>query len=314
MKRYRPSHLFLLLLLIAGAVVVLIASPWNPESDLQWRQTLISWLKAPEVAAPNTTKADTGKPKSDGKAATHVNQPANKPARQLLAQWRSFSYAPPRYAIEVLQVYDDWSCKITTAKGGTGKPCSWKRVPGDRFVIEFPNNTSRLSASLGPPLSIEGKKQSGTASYLSVKLDDKHRQTFVLAGSADEKMVVDTVKAGYEWNQGNHREAIAHYRNAIAGGSTYARITLAWILATMQNFQQPEAAIQLLTPLDPGKNYAVANTLAAAYAANKQYDKAVTTGESACRQAPKQLHKTCMKRLSLYRKNQAFVSSAPPSR
>jgi tetratricopeptide (TPR) repeat protein len=198
---------------------------------------------------------------------------------------------------------------ITTTKGGPGKPCSWKRIPGDQFVISFPNNDNRLNASLAPALSIAGRKQSGTASYLFVALDDSHQQSFVLSGSADERMVVDTVKAGYEWDRGNYRKATAHYRSAITQGSDPARLRLAWILATVREFQQPKSALRLLEPLEAGNKPGIAHTLAAAYAADQQYAKATSIAEAACNNSPKTRRKACLERLALYRNGQAYTTS-----
>ena len=80
----------------------------------------------------------------------------------------------------------------------------------------------------------------------------------------------------------------------------------------MREFQQPKSALKLLAPLEADNKPAAANALAAAYAADQQYAKAVNVAEDACKKAPEARRKTCLERLALYRLGQAYSTSGGP--
>ena len=233
------------------------------------------------------------------------------PTKQLIAEWRSFSYNPPRYAIENLLVFSDFSCEVTVANNYSRQNCVWKRVGDDGMEVVFANK-SRVNARLSAPLSTEGKKQPGTAGYLIADLGDKRKQLFVLAGSDDDKMVRDTVLGEWDWSNGKFKTGVDHLRNAYARGSNYARIRLGWIYATVAEFHLPKIALRLLEPLAVNRNFGTLDALAAAYAANKQFDQAVSTATAACKLALEAERDACLRRLEQYRKQQPFVVSVAP--
>jgi len=254
----------------------------------------------------------TDEPTAEPTAKSTSTPAMTKPEKKLLAEWRSFSYSPPRYAVEAVLIYDDFSCVVAEAANKTRSPCSWKRADGDGLLIDFPNQ-SKVTAKLNPPLSNAGKKQPDTAGYLVISLDENRRQLFVLAGSEDDKMVVDTVRGENHWEQRRYREAVKELRNALAKGSVYARLRLAWIYSTTTEFHLPAVALKLLHPLRVNNNsYGVVDSFAAAYAANGQFDKAVIAGERACELAPKPEVSACLTRLSGFKAGQAVVTALPP--
>ncbi len=257
---------------------------------------------------PVETQATSTPPTPSTTDASAMTTP---PAKQLIAEWRSFSYNPPRYAIENLLVYSDFSCEVTVADDDKRRTCAWKRVDGDAMEVVFANK-SRIRARLSAPLSTEGKKKPGTAGYLIADLGDRRKQLFVLAGSDDDKMVRDTVLGEWDWSNGKFKTGVDHLRNAYARGSSYARLRLGWIYATVAEFHLPKVALRLLEPLAVNRNFGTLDALAAAYAANKQFDQAVNTATAACKLAPEAERGGCLQRLEQYRKQQPFVVSVAP--
>jgi len=251
----------------------------------------------------------TDEPTAEPTAKSTSTPAMTKPEKKLLAEWRSFSYSPPRYAVEAVLIYDDFSCVVAEAANKTRSPCSWKRSDSDHMQIDFPNH-SKVTAKLNPPLSKAGKKHPGTAGYLVIPLDKTRQQLFVLAGSEDDKMVIDTVRGESNWEKRRYNDAVRELRNALAKGSVYARLRLAWIYSTTKEFHLPVVALKLLHPLRVNDhNYGVMDTFAAAYAANGQYRDAVTAAETACKLAPEPQKPACLQRLASFKSGQPVVTA-----
>lgn len=278
---------------------------------------LISWLfiAATGLASLSCSKNNDDPTDGPNAATTPITAESamTKPKNNLLAEWHSFSYNPPLYGVEKLLIYDDFSCAVTASSDNSNTPCSWKRVSNDRMILDFPGNKSEVATSLRPALSTEGKKHPETAGYLIIDLSKSHRQLFVLANSEDDRMVQDTVNGERNWNAGNYDAGVKDLRSAQSQGSMYARIRLGWIYATNKEFYLPALALKLLDPLRVNdKNYGVMNALAAAYAANSQYDKAVKTAETACALASAEEKDGCRARLSHYRTGQPLITLVQP--
>jgi tetratricopeptide (TPR) repeat protein len=123
--------------------------------------------------------------------------------------------------------------------------------------------------------------------------------------------------------QGNFVPAIADFRKALAIDPHWAEAhrSLAWLHATCPDpdFQDPRAAIeaaeqaaQLATPND----YLTLDTLAAAHASARNFDKAKQVQLQAIANAPPEAIAPLKQRLSLYRGGQVFrnVSTPAPKR
>jgi len=225
----------------------------------------------------------------------------------LLATWQSFSYNPPQYAVETLLIYNDFSCTITAADRPQKNLCHWQRDANQQLSFSFPNSSAVITARLRPAKSIEGKKQPYTAGYLLANLADSRQQIFVLAGSADADMVREAIDGESLWNAGQRQQGVAKLGSALQLGSTWARLRLGWLHATTQEFLQPALAVQLLFPLRENQSFPVQNALAAAYAANGEYPKAVEHATLACSLTIGEQQANCEQRLTLYRNNQPFV-------
>lgn len=86
----------------------------------------------------------------------------------------------------------------------------------------------------------------------------------------------------------NVETAVRYFERAIAAGSVPARNNLAWIFATstIEEIRDGERAVALIRPIALlYDNWQYLDTLAAAYAANGEFDEAVTTQERAIEDA-----------------------------
>ena len=249
-------------------------------------------------------------------ACSQNEQPSSKtsnqtetvqPVPRLLADWRSFSYNPPKYGIERLLVYSDHNCTIEMPEQRSTRPCQWERMPNDRLRIVFDSVNSAVAARLLPPLSVAGRKKAGTAAYLVVDLKNGQKQLFVLKDSPDNDMVLDTVKGLLLWRRGNHGQAMQLLRTAFNQGSPYARLQLAFIHAASPEFLQPKTAMKLIEPLMKKRdNFEVMNTAATVLAANGRFKEAVATAKAACRVTPESLRPLCQQRLALYEQGKPY--------
>lgn len=251
-------------------------------------------------AAPDSTPVDS--------AATAV---AAKPEPRVLADWRSYSFNPPRYGTERLLIKDDQSCMLLVAADDSQSPCSWQHLEDDRIEISFPASGRSAVARLQGPKSIEGRELARATGYLVVDLDENRRQLFVLSGSPDADMVLETIEGERAWRAGRHGPGIFHLREATDAGSVYARLRLGWIYASSAELGNPGEALRLLEPLQTNQVYNVQNALAAAYAANDRFAEATATAEIACKLADDARRAGCLKRLEQYRAGTPL--SATPS-
>lgn len=251
-----------------------------------------------------TACAPDSEPTGASPAVASTDNPASASAATkptLLARWQSFSYNPPRYAVETLEIYNDFSCAIAS-KGQTGAtPCHWARADNDQLTISFPKRSDTLSASLRPAKSIKGKQQPGVAGYLVVTLAENKRQIFVLDGSEDAQMVRDAIDGESLWIAGQRQQAVEKLNSALQRGSTYARLRLGWLYASNSDFLQPALALKLLLPLRNNQSYPVQNALAVAYAADGNFPKAIQHATLACALGNSEQQQDCQRRLAKYR-------------
>lgn len=123
-------------------------------------------------------------------------------------------------------------------------------------------------------------------------------------------MVREAIAGESLWNARQRRQGIARLEESLQRGSTWARLTLGWLHASMQEFLQPDLALKLLLPLREIPSYQVQNALAAAYAANNDYSNAIRHAELACTLTSGEQQTDCEQRLTLYRHKQPFIISA----
>jgi spermidine synthase len=120
---------------------------------------------------------------------------------------------------------------------------------------------------------------------------------------------------------GDQLSAIQHYRRAVLCRDDYvaAHNNLAWILATdaSEHVRDPDDALlhaRRAVELTNEQNFAVLDTLATAYAAAGDFEKAVATADRALQLAkPSDLPpaQQIRRRLELFRNQQPFRMSAP---
>jgi len=262
---------------------------------------LLACSPEPETSAqaPQPARADSA-----------PSQPSAKPAaRELLATWQSFSYAPPQYAVETLLIYNDFSCTISTQPQHSNNPGQWKRIDDDQLQFSFPNSQNTITASLRQANSIEGKQQPGKAGYLWVTLTDDKKQLFVLAGSPDATMVRESIDGESLWAAGQRQQGLEKLNSALQRGSVWARLRLGWLYATTQEILQPALALKLLLPLRNNRSYTVQTALASAYAANGEFPTAIERATLACSLSNERDRAGCEQRLAGYREQQASTAS-----
>jgi tetratricopeptide (TPR) repeat protein len=119
--------------------------------------------------------------------------------------------------------------------------------------------------------------------------------------------------------QGHYDQALTDYRRALARDPNWseAHRGIAWLDATCPNpnFQNPQDAIaeaQQAAKLTPTTDYVILDTLAAAHASARQFEKAVEIEQEALKSAPPELVPSLEQRLALYRHGQPY-QNAPPS-
>ena len=120
---------------------------------------------------------------------------------------------------------------------------------------------------------------------------------------------------------GRPRAAMAHFRHAMALAPGWAAPggELAWLLATSpdDDIRDPQAAIRLAEAAlerTGGRDVAILDTVAAAYAAAGRYDDAVRTAETALDVAgpdADRLYRQVRERLLLYRGRQPYRAARP---
>ncbi len=128
-------------------------------------------------------------------------------------------------------------------------------------------------------------------------------------------------KAGQFYEMGKYAEAIAYYRKAADGGNAWGQNNLAWILATFKHseFRNGELAVcyALKAVEQEPKNAAFVQTLAAAYARNNEFDKAVETQRrvltllqdehTVSKELRELLQKDHKEKLTLYQNQNAYI-------
>lgn len=123
-------------------------------------------------------------------------------------------------------------------------------------------------------------------------------------------------------NRGAAYMALAQYKKAdadlrkaveMAPNLADASNRLAWFLATCQDkeFRNGEEAVKLAekaVELSENKDWSFLDTLAAAYAENGDFAKAIATGNKALEMAPEAAKEECKTRLAMFEKKEAYRS------
>ena len=133
--------------------------------------------------------------------------------------------------------------------------------------------------------------------------------------------LVFTDRADAHNHLGNWGRAAADYRQAINLDNALGRAYqgAAWLMATCpdQRFRDASRALQAAeraVELDGGGDYRYLDTMAAAYAANGNYEKAVTYVTDAIELAPESEIKALKNRKTLYTQNQPFQQASRSNR
>jgi len=121
-------------------------------------------------------------------------------------------------------------------------------------------------------------------------------------------------------SQGDMSKSVLHFQRALQADSSQVQVmnTLAWLLATTSEEEVRDAreALRLSLQCAEKTNYrnpAVFNTLAAAYAANGDFENAIQWQTRALAAAPPSMKPTCQRRLETYRKGQSLIINSEPA-
>jgi tetratricopeptide (TPR) repeat protein len=180
-----------------------------------------------------------------------------------------------------------------------------------RSVLKVEPDDYAALANLADCLQIQGKTQEAIDSYnraLKLKPDDASIHSRL--GQALKE-------------QGRLAETVAQHRSALAIDPNFAPSlnNLAWTLATTQDgtIRNPSEAVRLaerVCVLTSFEDYNCLDTLAAAYAGEGQFDKAVQTAQKAIALAKAANEPASVedisKKLQLYQAKQAYIEPSPP--
>ncbi|MFO0791230.1 MAG: tetratricopeptide repeat protein [Pirellulales bacterium] len=129
-----------------------------------------------------------------------------------------------------------------------------------------------------------------------------------------------TLRGNLAAEQGRFEKAGEDFERALAIDANWAEAlrSLAWLRATCpdQRFRDAEKALeaaQHAAKLAPTEDYRMLDTLAAANACGKHFDKAVELQKRAVETAPRDLSTPLAERLAMYERNQSYVATSPHS-
>ena len=252
--------------------------------------------------------------KEESTAGQKTALPEMPTETKLVGHWHSYSHIPPTYAMDEVLLFNNRTCEIRKNKRPV-KPsfCYWKRTEGLNIEIYAgPSNeqVKKLEGTLQSSRSmIKENSSDARARYMTIKLNDTHRQQFVLGATADAKMVFTEVTAEAELKNKNYQKAVSRYYEAIDLGSVHARIRLGLIHATTKEYLDPAKALELLQPISNRNHYGILTAVAAAYAANGNFEKAIDVATSSCTLVKKNQNafKQCNQRLEIYKSHIPLV-------
>lgn len=238
------------------------------------------------------------------------------PVPALLAQWDSYSFQPPYYGYEKIRMFDDGGCEVSASSGNTVPACRWSSDGKGALQIGVGASDQQLRTLQGvlQGSMLDEAQDRTTGRYLQLDLGEGRNQVFVMADTEDAAMVRTAIEAEQAWNAGQAARAVGKFQHAADQGNLYARMRLGWILATTEEFLDPSAALAMLEPLGEHENYNVVSALAAAHAANGEFDAAVEAATRACEMArsdPPNFEQ-CTKRLALFREGKPYIMAVGP--
>lgn len=174
-----------------------------------------------------------------------------------------------------------------------------------RTAAKYAPQSAETYNSIGVTLRMQGEFAEAIKAYdQAIEFDPSDMSAYVNRGYAHK-------------SQGDFGKALKDYEKALElePDSPSAMNDLAWLLATCSDkkIRDGRSALELALKACRAVEYRMADyvdTLAAAYAANGNYNKAIETAETACSMLENKSEKAaCEEKLKLYRMNKPFVET-----